>query len=108
MGNPVPHRRICLAKLCGVIALACGVLFADCGRTFDGMSDPAVALVSTQPPTSPLSFERDVIPALTKAGCNAGACHGSFQGRGGLSYSLLGFNSAHDYDVLTKAARGRR
>ena len=55
-----------------------------------------------------LGLSRDVIPALTKAGCNSGACHGSFQGRGGLRLSLLGFDPAHDFEALTKASRGRR
>ncbi|MDB5336116.1 MAG: Protein of unknown function (DUF1553)/Protein of unknown function [Planctomycetaceae bacterium] len=58
--------------------------------------------------TAPIEFTRDVLPALTKAGCNSGACHGSFQGRGGFQLSLLGFDAAFDYDVLTKASRGRR
>jgi len=56
----------------------------------------------------PLSFSRDVVPALTKAGCNAGACHGSLQGRGGLRLSLLGFDPLQDYDALMKNGRGRR
>ena len=58
--------------------------------------------------TASMRFTRDVIPALTKAGCNAGACHGSFQGRGGFALSLLGFDAAFDHDVLTKSSRGRR
>lgn len=45
---------------------------------------------------------------LTKLGCNAGACHGSFKGRGELRLSLLGFDPAADYQALTKEARGRR
>ncbi|MGC3969926.1 MAG: DUF1549 and DUF1553 domain-containing protein [Pirellulales bacterium] len=54
------------------------------------------------------SFLRDVQPALTKAGCNMGACHGSLQGRGGLMLSLLGYDAAKDYDNLFKQSRGRR
>lgn len=54
------------------------------------------------------SFSRDVNPALTKAGCNSGACHGSFQGRGGLQLSLLGFDAQFDYESLFQASRGRR
>ncbi len=61
-----------------------------------------------QPREQPLRFTRDVIPALTKSGCNSGACHGSFQGRGGFQLSLLGFDAAFDYDALTKSSRGRR
>lgn len=53
-------------------------------------------------------FVRDVVPALTKAGCNAGACHGSFQGRGGLKLSLLGYDPPADYEALVKASHGRR
>ncbi|MBS0206487.1 MAG: DUF1553 domain-containing protein [Planctomycetes bacterium] len=55
-----------------------------------------------------IRFSRDVVPALTRAGCNAGVCHGSFQGRGGLQLSLLGYDPAFDHEVLTKASRGRR
>lgn len=54
------------------------------------------------------SFVRDVVPVLTKAGCNAGACHGSFQGQGGFRLSLLGFDPAFDHMALTQEARGRR
>jgi hypothetical protein len=49
-----------------------------------------------------------VVPVLTKAGCNAGACHGSLQGRGGFRLSLLGFDPAADYEAIFKGARGRR
>src|SRR5215207_4793838 len=55
-----------------------------------------------------VEFVRDVMPVLTKAGCNGGACHGSFQGRGGFALSLLGFDPFADYDALARAGRGRR
>src|SRR5262249_54643845 len=55
-----------------------------------------------------VSFSRDGVRGLTKAGCNGGACHGSFQGRGGFRLSLLGFDPAADYDALAREARGRR
>ena len=45
-------------------------------------------------------FIQDVVPILTKAGCNAGSCHGSFQGRGGLRLSLLGCDPAADYEAI--------
>src|SRR6187549_2155472 len=53
-------------------------------------------------------FVRDVLPVLTKAGCNSGACHGSFQGRGGFRLSLLGFDPLADHEALVLQARGRR
>jgi hypothetical protein len=73
----------------------------------------SAASVRAAEPSAPaeegeIDFLRDVIPALTKAGCNMGACHGSFQGRGGLRLSLMGFDPAADYEALVKDARGRR
>lgn len=71
--------------------------------------DPISARVTSTPAnTRQISFVRDVVPALTKAGCNAGACHGSFQGRGGLRLSLLGFDPEFDHEALSKASRSRR
>src|SRR5688500_2801697 len=55
-----------------------------------------------------VNFARDVIPALTKLGCNGGACHGSFQGRGGFRLSLWGFDPEQDYAAIVSEARGRR
>lgn len=62
----------------------------------------------TLPAAETVNFTRDVVPLLTKLGCNNGACHGSFQGRGGFRLSLLGFDPVADFDALTREARGRR
>lgn len=72
---------------------------------------PAVLLAGLANASDPpirVEFVRDVVPVLTKSGCNAGACHGSFQGRGGLKLSLLGFDPDADYQALVHDARGRR
>ena len=53
-------------------------------------------------------FKRDLLPVLTRAGCNAGACHGAAAGKGGLRLSLRGYDPDADYDVLCRQARGRR
>jgi hypothetical protein len=55
-----------------------------------------------------VSFVNDVIPILTKAGCNSGGCHGKSTGQNGFSLSLLGFEPDHDYDALVNEGRGRR
>jgi hypothetical protein len=55
-----------------------------------------------------VTFERDVEPILTRAGCNSGACHGKARGQNGFALSLLGFDPAHDYDAIVKDAGGRR
>ena len=56
----------------------------------------------------PQSFEHDVVPILTRLGCNSGACHGAQAGKGGLKLSLRGFDPDADYFVLTRQAQGRR
>src|SRR5262245_53004964 len=56
----------------------------------------------------PVSFRRDVIPAFTAAGCNAGACHGSPTGKNGFRLSLRGYDPASDHTMLTREFDGRR
>ncbi len=58
--------------------------------------------------TPPIDFTNDVIPLLTKHGCNAGACHGSAAGRGGLKLSLYGGNPPADLDAIVYHLEGRR
>ncbi|TWT74750.1 DUF1549 and DUF1553 domain-containing protein [Allorhodopirellula solitaria] len=54
------------------------------------------------------SFRNDVQSILTKAGCNAGACHGALAGKGGFRLSLKGYDSDADYLAITREAHGRR
>lgn len=55
-----------------------------------------------------VNFRHDIAPALTKLGCNQGACHGSQHGKGGFKLSLLGFEPEPDYIQIVKSAEGRR
>ncbi|MCA9268731.1 MAG: DUF1549 domain-containing protein [Planctomycetales bacterium] len=50
----------------------------------------------------------DVAAVLSKAGCNAGVCHGNAKGKGGFLLSLRGFDPAADYEAITRAEGGRR
>jgi hypothetical protein len=54
------------------------------------------------------SFRNHVIPLMTRAGCNSGACHGALAGKGGLKLSLRGYDPRADHFVLTRQALGRR
>jgi hypothetical protein len=56
----------------------------------------------------PVSFSREVVPLLTKLGCNQGACHGAQHGRGGFKLSLLGYDPLSDYPQIVQSAEGRR
>ena len=53
-------------------------------------------------------FARDIVPLLTRAGCNSGACHGKQNGQRGFQLSVFGYDPAGDYAALVKEARGRR
>jgi hypothetical protein len=55
-----------------------------------------------------IDFDTDVLPILSKAGCNSGACHGAAAGRGGFNLSLFGGNPAADYDAIVRELEGRR
>ena len=56
----------------------------------------------------PISFQLDVMPVLTAAGCNTGACHGSARGQDGFHLSLFGFDPKGDHFRLTEEIPGRR
>ena len=53
-------------------------------------------------------FRTSILPVLTKAGCNAGACHGAATGQGGFKLSLLGYDPEEDYERITRELGGRR
>src|SRR5262249_4601440 len=55
-----------------------------------------------------VSFRNEIVPVLTKLGCNQGACHGSQHGKGGFKLSLLGFEAESDYTSIVKSAEQRR
>lgn len=56
----------------------------------------------------PIDFDTEIVPVLTKAGCNAGACHGAAAGRGSFHLSLFGSDPAADYDAIVNDLEGRR
>ncbi|SVE06703.1 uncharacterized protein METZ01_LOCUS459557, partial [marine metagenome] len=53
-------------------------------------------------------FPTDILPILTKAGCNAGKCHGAATGQGGFKLSLFGDDPVADHAVITRERGGRR
>jgi Protein of unknown function (DUF1553)/Protein of unknown function (DUF1549) len=56
----------------------------------------------------PAPFRTGILPILTKAGCNAGACHGAATGQGGFKLSLLGYDPDEDHERITREFGGRR
>jgi hypothetical protein len=56
----------------------------------------------------PVSFQFETLAALSKQGCNSGACHGSPSGKGGFRMSLRAFDTALDKLTLIREDLGRR
>jgi hypothetical protein len=91
-----------------LILIAARPTAADEPRPADPGATDSTAASSVEDPGGPVSFRNDVIPVLTKLGCNQGACHGAQHGKGGFKLSLLGFEPEPDYDQIVKSAEGRR
>ncbi len=64
-----------------------------------------VQLPAVEPP---YSFRHEVMPVLSRAGCNMGACHGYSLGKNGFKLSLRGSDPEPDYVAITRDASGRR
>ncbi len=56
----------------------------------------------------PIGFESEVLVALSKQGCNSGACHGSPSGKGNFRLSLRAFDRVLDELTLIREDFGRR
>lgn len=69
---------------------------------------PASRCLATPPAPTPISFANAVIPALTRAGCNQGTCHGAAAGKNGFKLSLRGYAPELDYVAIVRQAHGRR
>lgn len=73
-----------------------------------GQQTAAVIQVSNQGVPQRRSFEFGALVALSKQGCNSGACHGSPSGKGGFRMSLRAFDSKLDKLTLVQESFGRR
>ncbi|MEY3898223.1 MAG: hypothetical protein RLZZ214_3744 [Verrucomicrobiota bacterium] len=75
---------------------------------YRGLSTEVPVTVKDAEKPRPLSFQLDVMPVLTAAGCNTGSCHGSARGQDGFHLSLYGFDPKGDHFRLTTEMAGRR
>jgi hypothetical protein len=77
--------------------VAVGALHAAIPVSVSGQRSPYV-----------VSFVRDVMPTLSRMGCNAGTCHGAQSGKNGFKLSLRGYDPLFDHLALTDDLGGRR
>jgi hypothetical protein len=75
---------------------------------WQGLSSVANLEITNSAVVRTVSFERDVMPVLTKVGCNTGSCHGAARGKDGFRLSLFGYDPAGDYQRITREIGIRR
>lgn len=92
----------------GSVALPKADGTADLKVTVGGQEASIAVNVTNQAASQRVSFEYGTLAALSKQGCNAGACHGSPSGKGGFRLSLRAFDPELDKLTLIHEDFGRR
>jgi hypothetical protein len=61
----------------------------------------AEASIGVSAATTPrdISFHLDIMPVLTRSGCNTGSCHGAARGKDGFRLSLFGYDPLETINV---------
>lgn len=98
MADVIRRKTICRAlfQLSIALLVSCSV------------HGPRSSVIATEP-SGQVSFVNDVVPLLTKSGCNTGVCHAkASSGQNGFQFSLLGFEPQEDFEHLVNEGRGRR
>jgi hypothetical protein len=81
---------------------------AEIRASYSGRQATTTALVQRAESPTPPSFSGDILPVLTKAGCNGGSCHGALNGQNGFKLSLFGYDPSADYEMIVHKHDGRR
>ena len=58
--------------------------------------------------TRPWDFGHDIMPILSRLGCNTGGCHGRASGQNGFHLSIFGYDAEGDFLALARDAGQRR
>lgn len=97
-----------IVKVDGFVALPVANGTATITVTVGGQSTTVPVQVKNIEAPAPISFKNETQMALTKAGCNMGACHGSPSGKGGFRLSLRAYDSPLDIMTVRSEFFGRR
>ncbi|HEY6168141.1 MAG TPA: DUF1549 domain-containing protein [Verrucomicrobiae bacterium] len=97
-----------LAKLTKAVLTPVADGATDLKVSFGGKTLTVPVKVEKSAVEEPISFTKDVVPALSKAGCNTGSCHGSSRGKDGFRLSLFGYDPDGDYKRVTREQLTRR
>ncbi|HTK74326.1 MAG TPA: DUF1549 domain-containing protein [Gemmataceae bacterium] len=67
-----------------------------------------VTIVSKPGANGHADYVRDVMPIISRLGCNAGTCHGAKEGKNGFKLSLRGYDPVYDVSAFTDELASRR
>jgi hypothetical protein len=81
---------------------------AEISISLEGQTSKVSVTVQGMANARAVDFSTEIVPLLSRFGCNAGGCHGKQGGQNGFQLSLFGFDTEFDYSALVKEARGRR
>ena len=101
------HPEVVAVESGGVLrAIAAGT--ATVTATLDGKTTTAEVSVPAAASDNGISFINDVMPVLSRAGCNAGSCHAKPEGQNGFKLSVFAYDLKGDYrrSSRTTAAGG--
>ena len=96
----IPDCRRLLLVVLGLIVL----ISASAG----GADPPKPAPVQPATASNSVFFLRDVMPLVTRLGCNSVQCHGAPLGKGGMPLAMFGGDPEEDYETIVKDQRGMR
>ena len=74
---------------------------------FEGQTGSAKVKVEPRS-TRPWDFGHDIMPILSRLGCNTGGCHGRASGQNGFHLSIFGYDADGDFLALARDAGQRR
>ena len=97
-----------IVRIDGTVALPVANGEATVTATVSGQSVTIPVVVKNLEAPAPISFKNETQMALTKTGCNMGACHGSPSGKGGFRLSLRAYDPVLDIMTLRSEFYGRR
>lgn len=81
---------------------------AELKVSWEGLATASKIKVEQATAVREISFTQDVMPILTRSGCNTGSCHGAARGKDGFRLSLFGFDPKGDYNRITREIGIRR
>src|SRR5712671_6491159 len=103
-GNPVARR--CRSASARILCAGARRAWRTASRWVILVLSCCSTLAQAEP--AAVSFRNDVMAVISKAGCNAGTCHGNKNGKGGFKLSLRGQEPEADYIAMTRDLFARR